>query len=470
MQLFSTKYSDDKIDKFGNGVLTAEIKDATSIAIVSAYYSIDFLEKIFDKVLKKNRNKCNLLLILNGLGGQRLIDQKNELNKFKNYLVGKKFKEIDIRLNFESNLMHAKLYYIERAFDSIWFVGSANATNAAFNNNTGNKNNEELMIGSGTDKRAIKSYISNLKNKSIEINSEKHVWPAINDLISFFRSGTIFFKSNINISFTFSELKMPDDVEDKLIKIDARPLNTSPGNAWGPYNLRRALGMPDDVDSDDNSKISIKPYSIETCYGLWVPNAYLAEFRGKIKSKSKISKKKFLELKDKIDKYGESRLVVDFETYMKDVRKMLKSAEITTAEYDFNEAALRDKFIKFLHRLNQKINDDYILDKLSDKFISAGMPEIWDDPVSSREFEESFFDYIAGNYKPNGSSPIVVKSIIDSIDIKIFSGLDGDAVRESLREFLRTNIWEDKKWIKPRNQKIALAPISRKGTIKATLN
>ncbi len=76
MQLFSTKYSDDKIDKFGNGVLTAEIKDATSITIVSAYYSIDFLENILDKVLKKNRSKCNLLLILNGLGGQRLIDQK----------------------------------------------------------------------------------------------------------------------------------------------------------------------------------------------------------------------------------------------------------------------------------------------------------------------------------------------------------------------------------------------------------
>ena len=62
MQLFSTKYSDDKIDKFGNGVLTAEIKDATSITIVSAYYSIDFLENILYKVLKKNRSKCNLLL------------------------------------------------------------------------------------------------------------------------------------------------------------------------------------------------------------------------------------------------------------------------------------------------------------------------------------------------------------------------------------------------------------------------
>ncbi len=454
MQLFSTKYSDDKVRKFDSGVLEVEIRDAINITIISAYYSLSFLNYIFDKVLKKNRHNCRLLLILNGLGGQRLIDQKIELNKLKEDLAKKKFKNIDIRLNFESNLMHAKLYYIERASSSIWFIGSANSTNAAFNNSTGNKNNEELMIGAETGKRAINSYISNIKSKSIEINDKKHVWPAINDLISFFRTGTIFFKSNINISFTFSELKIPEHIEDKLIDSNGRPLNTSPGSAWGPYNLRRALGMSDDSDTEDNGKASIKPYSIETCYGLWVPNFYVPEVRDKIKNKSKTSKRKFLAIKNGLDQLGDDKLKADFDEYMLDVRKKLAEANIEAYEFNFDEKALRDRFEVFLRKLKEKINNDRFLDKLTDQFISAGMPEIWDDPVASHEFEESFFDYIAGNYKLNGNNSQIIKSIIDPIDIETFSDLDGDTVKDAFRNFLKNKTWkDDSNWIKSRNPK-----------------
>ena len=385
---------------------------------------------------------------MNGLGGQRLREQKKELNELKNYLSANKFSEVDIRLNFDSNLMHTKLYYIENESRSVWFIGSANATNAAFNKNTGNKNNEELLISSDTDKRAIKSYISNLKSNSISTDDAEHSWPEINDLISFFRSGTIFFKSNINISFTFSELKIPEEIEEKLIKIAERPLYTSPGKAWGPYNLRMALGLSDDLNLDDNSKVSVKPYSIETCYGLWVPVAYLAEFEFKIKEKSKISKRKLLELRDKMIEYGDQKLLGDFDGYMISVRQKLKSAEIESNKFDFNEDELRKKFLTFVKRLREKISDEHSLNKLADKFIRAGMPEIWDDEISSREFQESFFDYIAGNFGSNQNTPMVVKSIIEFASIKTSSGLDGDDIKKSFQDLLRQNAWADDNWVK----------------------
>lgn len=472
MQLYSTKYHNVKnsIKKFDANVLMAELKYATNITIISAYYSTEFLKKIICGVLKKNRRNCNVLLVLNGLGGQRLIDQKRELKELKSHLlINEKFNLADIRLNFDSNIMHTKLYYIERAHNSIWFIGSANSTGAAFNNHTDSKNNEELMIGSSLGKRAVTSYISNLKNKSIEIESGDYDWPAINNLISFFRSGTLFFKSNINLSFTFSKLNIPEEIEDKLIRIEQRPIYTNPGNAWGPYNLLRALDITDESDTRDANRASIKPYSIETCFGLWVPNSYVSDFQEGIRRSSSKLRKKFTDLKRKMEEYEDQKILDGFDQYLGDVRKRLEDAEISNKDFNFDEEIIREGFKSFLRRLREKIEDKRFLNKLTNKFVSAGMPEIWEDAVSMREFEESFFDYVSSNYNHHGNTPIIVTSIINSIGINgagDYSFLDGDAVKIALQHFLNKKTWNDKNWINPRAKKRHPFFMARKAATK----
>jgi len=151
MEIYSSWYYDEeKTEPLSQGVITKEMKRAEIVTIISAYYSVVFLESIFGKVNKTKRHKCVINLVFNGFSGQRLYDQLNELKKLKLKLSKMGFSNISIFLNRETTLFHTKLYFIKNDQGSLWFSGSANASMAAF------ERNEEILF-------KTKSKISNIK-------------------------------------------------------------------------------------------------------------------------------------------------------------------------------------------------------------------------------------------------------------------------------------------------------------------
>ncbi len=435
MEIFSSWYNDkDKIKKLSQSVLISEIKRAENITIISAYYSVDFIESILGKVNKTKRKSCSVELIFNGFSGQRLYDQTNELKNLIIKLNEIGFQKISIYLNRETTLFHSKLYFIKNDEGIVWFMGSANASKAAFGTN------EELLLKSKIKIKVIQQYIKDVKSSS-EIIEDINPDEAIeSNIIGFFRTGSIYFKPNNQLSFTFSELKLPDWVEERIRSIEERPRHTNPGKAWGAYNLKLSLGLKDD-EKDKISQLSLKPSSIETCYGYWVPNKYRHNVNESVRNKSNKTRTAFLEILALINSRGVDNLLEDYKNHIDDAKRILKSNNI---DYHFDENELFKKYKKFVERIVQKLSDPERLNKLCLPLISAGMPEIWEDNIAYKDFSESFYEYIASSL--TGQIPRVIRSIMDTIDITPDS--DSDDIADKFITYFESDEaeWTDEYW------------------------
>lgn len=322
MEIYSTIYHDKEkeiIGRLTQETITTEVKRAVRISIVSAYYSIKYLREILTKVNKTLRKNCILELVFNGFSGERLECQKNELVKLKKDLEGFGFrnKNISILLNRKTTLFHTKLYFITNDNGSLWFSGSANASIAAFDTN------EEILIKVTTKIRDVKQYIARVKMASIAIEDINISNMKESNIIGFFRTGSIYFKPNNQISFTFSELNLPDWVEKKLAEARERPTYTNQGKAWGAYNLKLSLLLNEDDETEQKSQLRLKPWSVETCFGHWVPNKYRHIVDLSIKEKAGSSKAKLINIRNLLLERGIDSLVSDYKSYLSDVNRIV---------------------------------------------------------------------------------------------------------------------------------------------------
>jgi len=260
------------------------------------------------------------------------------------------------------------------------------------------------------------------------------------NIIGFFRTGSIYFKPNNQLSFTFSEFKLPDWVENKIKAIEERPRNTNPGKAWGAYNLKFSLGLQDH-ENDKTSQISLKPWSIETCYGYWVPNKYRLIVNDNVKKREDDLKEKFTEILCLIKDRGTDSLIKDYRNYLNDAKFILQSNDI---DYFFDEEELVTKYHKFIERIKLKLSDPDRLNKLCLPLIPTGMPEIWEDNIAYEDFTESFYDYIANSL--TGQMPRVVRSIMDNLGFD--TEADSKKISSSFIKYFESDEaeWNDEYW------------------------
>lgn len=435
VEIFSTWYFDEeKIKELSLDVMTDEVKRAESITIISAYYSVSFIKKLLCNVNKTKRRKCTLNLIFNGFGGQRLYDQIKELKNLTFELKKLKFSKISIYLNKETTLFHTKLYLIENDSGLVWFGGSANASFAAF------EKNEEILFKSRVNIKKIRIYMANVIANS-ELIENIHPDELIEcNIIGFFRTGSIYFKPNNQLSFTFSDFKLPNSVEKNIRVVNKQPRNTNPGKAWGAYNLKLSLGLRDD-ENEENTQVSLKPCSIETCYGYWVPRKYKKIVDKSIKQKAKNTEGKLLEVLNLINSRGFDSLLEDYRYYLIDAKGILALNKI---DYVFDENELISKYEKFIERIHFKLSDQERLKKLCLPLVSTGMPEIWEDNIAYKDFSESFYEYIANSL--TSRMPRVVRSIMEGIDFSPES--DSNDIASRFNEYFESEEaeWSDDYW------------------------
>ncbi|MEA3436593.1 MAG: phospholipase D family protein [Thermodesulfobacteriota bacterium] len=436
MEIYSVWYYDeDKTESLSQDIITREMKRAEIITIISAYYSVSFLESIFRKVNKTKRKKCIVNLVFNGFSGQRLYDQLNELKNLKSKLSELGFSNISIFLNRETTLFHTKLYFIKNDQGSLWFSGSANASTAAF------ERNEEILFKTRSKINNIKQYISEVIDDSTSIEDMEPDEAVESNIIGFFRTGSIYFKPNNQLSFTFSEFKLPESVEDRISNIEERPRNTNPGKAWGAYNLKLSLGLKSDEENEKTSQVSLKPWSIETCYGYWVPNKYRSIVNDNVNKKSKSVREKLVEILNLMNNRGVESLLDDYRDYLDDAGRILEENEI---DCQIEKTELISKYQKFIERIILKLSDSERLNKLCMPLVSTGMPEIWEDNLAYDDFSESFYEYIASCL--TGQIPRVVRSIMDNLEIT--TEADSEEIASSFINYFESEEakWTDEYW------------------------
>ena len=440
INLYSTFYFDESGDckKLFEDVMLSKVEQARDITILSAYYSISFLKSLFESVARSKRKECAIKLVFNGFAGNRLEKQKRELLQFINLLKKKGYSNIKIYLNTGTTLFHTKLYRFERKNKLTWFIGSANASEPAFNSNG------DILLAIDRKVSEFERYVEKVINNSIEIN--KVCEPRIENLTSFWRTGLIYFKPNTQIPFTFNELNMDDDVKERLNLSATRPRNTNPGAAWGAYNIKRSLGLLDGGNEDDDdeeekkNRVNNSRWSIETCYGYWVPAKYSFGLDEAIIAAGKSRKNDINGILQKLKIWGQGKLIQDYSDYLKDVSDILKENNIDWRP-DMN---LPKKFGHFLQNVITRIDSPEHVERASRPLISTGMPEIWSDTVATEDFSNSFFEYLEYKIRVSSNS-LIVYSLKEALQLK--TNVAAGTIKRELIKYLEEKGWSDDEWL-----------------------
>ncbi len=233
---------------------------------------------------------------------------------------------------------------------------------------------------------------------------------------------------------------MPDEVEERLNNIDSRPRNTDAGKAWGAYNVKRAIGLIHTKDESDEetqrTRILISRYSVETCFGYWVPTKYSDYVEKSIQKAGIIKKKVIKEINNKLSSLDHDSLVDDYRGYLHDVTSILEENDITWRP----SSELDKKYDKFLNKIKLQLDNPSHIDRATQPLISTSMPEIWMDSLALEEFSNTFFEYI--EYKiPVPSNSLIMFSLIKAL--KLNSSNTSDTIKEELKKFLKKNSWSD---------------------------
>lgn len=168
--------------------LRAAARGACRATVISAYYVCDVLKDLLDG--------CGeVRVLLNGLGGRRLEDQIKELANLEQELRDSKECAV-IKLAFSRGIFHTKLYLFESETESVAWIGSANATEAALGGY-----NEEILLRLAPAPRTLLDYAECAWANGRTLEDSR---PSVDSLTAFFRTGILYYKPYSTLPMTFT--------------------------------------------------------------------------------------------------------------------------------------------------------------------------------------------------------------------------------------------------------------------------
>lgn len=433
--------------------LRALFRGADTLRIASAYYDDDFLLELLEG---HSPRTAEIQLLFNGLGGERLRIQVEELSALRAQLSKRGF-GVQVRLAFEPGIFHSKLFLHVRRGRAEALIGSANATRAAMT-----INEEILFVPPLRSARAFASYFDAIwqRGEAIDRIDERRL--IARSLVQIFRTGSLYFKPTQTLTVTlnpFSEflgLLTPEE-KKRMGGVQLRHADTS--DVLGPFNLRSLMQGQSDVEADRTEAAAhagIKPYSIETCFGYWVPKAYVDLVETRLEAVSKRRRQQVLQLRGQLLELGEKRLQRAYSEYLASAEAHLSSSKVNTKDVLRRSSGERgsrgivdpfsstSRFVAFLERLFRNLDPegDY-LDRLCRPFIGTGMPEIWEDRVAAGEFDESFFEfleYMSGRPRKRLVAGVILRAA------GVLAEETADVIRGSFERHLRARGWRLSDW------------------------
>jgi hypothetical protein len=422
--------------------LATHVAKAKSIFLAAAFYDIPYCEGLLSQA---DAGGQSVRLLFNGLGGARLLAQRDELTSLAMRLR-KRFRSAEVRLAFAPGIFHTKLLWLRNTRDQRAFVGSANATMAAMTVN------EEILLevpGEG----AVEGYAERVWASATPITELEGRLTA-RSLVAFFRTGSLYFKPTTSLQTTlnpFTDLLASLSDEERR-KLGAASLPHSDQEAGvGAFNLRRAVGFSDagkDAEDRENTKASIKPYSIETCFGYWVPHAVDHELQTTLQKVGASKRGRLLELLAMIESTGTKVLAARYDEYLAAVRELLFESGVSFSQYI--EPPRRDPFdpkalTMLRERIVQSLRDDGYLDRLCSPFVRGAMPELWDDPLAYADFEASFFEHLEYVSQRPGRKSRVPTKILNRVRRRD-GALQPSEIKVSLGKVLESKGWAEDDW------------------------
>ena len=404
-------------------------EDAESVTILSAYYVPD--------VLKTIAGACrgDVRIILNGLGGKRLNAQAEELEALQAELR-QRSRCAEIRLAFAEGIFHTKLYLFDRGSDTVAWIGSANATKAGLNGR-----NEEVLVRVAPAPRPVLAYVESAWSRATPVECCVR---AVNSLTAFFRTGMLYYKPYATLQMTINPFRrlmerLPAAEKRKITAFQSEFADDEAG--IGAFNLNlvfgRAAGEEPGELPVERHRVELRRYAIETCYGYWVAEPFIAGV-DEMLAKASSEKRRRLEAIREWMETSRNAIVLAYASYLGDARRILDERGVEWHEHAsqdvFEETGAierrRDSLLAALGTAPR-------LARHCQAFTPSEVPEIWEDTAASVSFEESFFDSLARASSARRRSG-TAKLILDCLAL---SDVTAGEIRAALEGALENEDW-----------------------------
>lgn len=421
--------------------LRADARDACRATVISAYYVCDVLRELLDG--------CGeVRVLLNGLGGRRLDDQIEELTELARELQDSNG-YAEIKLAFSRGIFHTKLYLFESETESVAWIGSANATNAALGAQT---YNEEILLRLAPAPSSLRKYAECAWINGQTLEGSR---PPVDSLAAFFRTGNLYYKPYSTLPMTYNPFR-------KLLEVLSREeksrLSTDPppyadeGTAIGAFNIRHVHEESNEAianGEESKSRTRIRSYAIETCYGYWVAAPFVQNVENVLDQSSKTKDDYLLDLCKWLQGSGRKQIIRAYKgKYLKSVRWRMgecnidwkKVLEVHNIPDPFQSAESIKKRIEIVRN---SLKQESRRKRYSHAFVSMHVPEIWDDVATRQQFEDTFFESLAEqSYKPKKHT--AAKRLLEAIGI--YCETTPEEIRKALEKRLGDPDWYNREF------------------------
>lgn len=418
--------------------LEAAALSATEITILGGFYSVDPVIALCKKVRRARRSGCKVRIAV-GIEATSLIPATwADMRRLREKLLNSGFRDVIVAVVRSSPVhFHTKLFRFLNTTRPVWFVGSANPGSAR----------HELMVRLSGRHEALSAYVAAVFATAVDIALPPPA-PEITTLRDFFMAGLLCHKPPAQRLFTFDAFRFDVLHHQRLAEALAGSSGVSHANprtqGFG-FDLRSALHVADDGDdldgeSSSGNRVQIRPYSIDTVFGWWMPQAYGHYVRSKVEQDEVARERRLAEIGATLrTPEGEKSVHDAFISHVTSLASFLEAHGIDARPVSNREL----RFKRFVTSRTKALSDPITTQRYARSMTLTGMPDIWEDGVAVEEFERSFFEDLA--FRAGGmTQPTIVKSILSRLDDDTLS--IGSDFEEALRDALVEEAWTDEDW------------------------
>ena len=441
LTLYSSQFNgSNTIARLDHTQLQRDVNRAKRVTVITAYYG----ERLLEELLVACRGRVRV--VVNGLGGRRLEDQRKRLKQLTEHLRTKS-NNVEIKLGFSEGIFHPKLYIFEHPSNSAVWIGSANATAAALRGH-----NEEILMRISSIPASVADYAKQVWKSAKPL--EDCVVP-VNSLIAFFRTGLLYYKPYALLPKTINPfrqmmLELPDDERKKLTKFES--VFADPEAGIGAFNIDRVFEEQCEDDKTlgsglgEGEKVLFRQYAVETTYGYWVSERFVDEVDCMLDRASTNKKRELERLRDWLLR-SKDDIVEAYRQYLTDAKRTLEDEHVeypSTYRYLFEDP---EPGLKLIGTLTHLLTDERQFRRYHLEYVSSELPELWEDVLSREAFESSFFEWLAAT-SSRKRRPRSAATILDAIGAR--RGASAQEIRERLETRLadREGQWYEKVFLR----------------------
>ena len=401
--------------------LENDVKDTTRITIVSGYFGEEYICNLLEKPNKRRRAKCTVQIILGYDKTAELVYGKIKEKGLREKIIcmGYKNNLVTVRLFKDSVPLHTKLYGFLRTTAPIWYVGSANASNAI------EGGRHELMLRVSGKSEALEKYVDTLLN--YRSPAEQTSGGQIRTFQEYLSNGSLVFKPTRYRRFTYDAFSInPTErkkISDQLGK-DSRVPHADPGAEGFGFNLLSALGVVIETKEQKTATLRFRKYCVETEYGYWVPNINVQKIEDALENSRAREMVALKRISVKLAAKTDSEIFSKLQEYKTSAEAFFERLNVKAIP----KKDLESSFYRFLNVRRAWLKDTEWIRRNASKIYIHQMPHIWSDGNAAEAFITSFVDDLVAALNTPGQTPLVYRELQKNFNIPPFP--DTKTVRE----------------------------------------